>query len=506
MSAMFMAMILTGAGGLAEAQPYMTPPVPIVVPPAPAPAPGRRPELLRSQFTDYFIPADYPAGALQPGAYATVGFRLEIGADGRVERCTISMERATPALETATCRVLTERARFRPALDAGHRPVPGTRIGFISWHLPPEPGAAVQFLIPGPPPPPRFIPPQRARANLNSYFSEDDYPALALRGYHEGTVGFSLRISTSGRVSACQVTASSGSGPLDAATCRILRSRARYTPARDWAGNPAEGRDSGRVTWRLGGGPYDRAGLAMAYEPARPLEPYVDDPAAADIPPGAPPPTGDGISFLRVGIGRDGRVIGCDIHESSGSPALDAAACRLYAARARYQPGRDMAGAAVCDVSWTGFDWSDAFAGAPPAQPRPRAPAIRPARPLRGQLSARLCPGWPVVERQPSPVPHVPAPPERVRINMNSYFSVDDYPATALRANAQGTTTVEVRVGADGRPTGCAVTDSSGSQALDEATCPILMRRARYYPAGGLIADPPFTPDSVRITWRLPVE
>jgi protein TonB len=104
---------------------------------------------------------------------------------------------------------------------------------------------------PAPPPPPRVVPPQRARANLNSYFSTDDYPAAALRGNEQGTTGFSLTIGPSGRVEACSVTSSSGSSSLDQATCRILRSRARYTPARDQNGQPTSGHDSGRVTWRL---------------------------------------------------------------------------------------------------------------------------------------------------------------------------------------------------------------------------------------------------------------
>jgi protein TonB len=118
--------------------------------------------------------------------------------------------------------------------------------------VPPVPIAAPPAPTPpAPPPPPRVVPPQRARANLNSYFSADDYPAAALRGNDQGTTGFSLTIGPSGRVEACSVTSSSGSAALDQATCRILRSRARYTPARDQNGNPTSGRDSGRVTWRL---------------------------------------------------------------------------------------------------------------------------------------------------------------------------------------------------------------------------------------------------------------
>jgi TonB family protein len=115
---------------------------------------------------------------------------------------------------------------------------------------PPDPFAGAGTAPPastGPGP----IRPQRARANFNSYFSTDDYPAAALRGNDQGTTGFSLTIGPNGRVTACNVTSSSGSSALDQATCRILRSRARYTPARDSSGNPTSGSDSGRITWRL---------------------------------------------------------------------------------------------------------------------------------------------------------------------------------------------------------------------------------------------------------------
>ncbi|HEV7658207.1 MAG TPA: energy transducer TonB [Allosphingosinicella sp.] len=94
-------------------------------------------------------------------------------------------------------------------------------------------------------------PPRRARANLSAYFSSDDYPAAALRGNEQGTTGFSLIIGPNGRVTECAITSSSGHASLDQATCRILRSRARYTPARGPDGNPGSGTDSGRVTWRL---------------------------------------------------------------------------------------------------------------------------------------------------------------------------------------------------------------------------------------------------------------
>lgn len=94
-------------------------------------------------------------------------------------------------------------------------------------------------------------PAQRARANLNQYFSTDDYPPTAIARGAEGTVGFRLDIGADGAVISCTVTHSANDAALDAATCAILLGRARYQPARDSAGRAVRGKDEGRVTWRL---------------------------------------------------------------------------------------------------------------------------------------------------------------------------------------------------------------------------------------------------------------
>ncbi|HTU11676.1 MAG TPA: energy transducer TonB [Allosphingosinicella sp.] len=92
----------------------------------------------------------------------------------------------------------------------------------------------------------------RARTGaLGSYLSEDDYPAAALRNNQQGRVSFTLDISPEGRVTGCQVTESSGSAILDSTTCRIMRSRARYTPARDPRGVAVADRDRAAVRWVL---------------------------------------------------------------------------------------------------------------------------------------------------------------------------------------------------------------------------------------------------------------
>jgi protein TonB len=104
---------------------------------------------------------------------------------------------------------------------------------------------------PAPPPPVRSVPPRSASGNLQGLITSNDYPAQAIENEEQGTVTVSLQIGSNGRVTGCSTTGSSGSRTLDSTTCRILTSRARFTPARDSQGNPTSGTFSQRITWRL---------------------------------------------------------------------------------------------------------------------------------------------------------------------------------------------------------------------------------------------------------------
>ena len=113
-----------------------------------------------------------------------------------------------------------------------------------------EPAPRVE-IPPPPPPPPAKTESARARANLASYVSDADYPASALRNEEQGTTRFRLTIGPDGRVSACAVTSSSGSSALDATTCRLMKNRARFTPARDSSGQPTGDTASSAIRWVL---------------------------------------------------------------------------------------------------------------------------------------------------------------------------------------------------------------------------------------------------------------
>ena len=115
----------------------------------------------------------------------------------------------------------------------------------------PPPQITVAPPRPPAPPPPRVVEPARARANLASYVSNDDYPDSAIRNEESGTTGFRLDVGPDGRVSNCTVTSSSGSTSLDSTTCRLMRSRARFTPATNSSGAKVSDSVSGRIRWVL---------------------------------------------------------------------------------------------------------------------------------------------------------------------------------------------------------------------------------------------------------------
>ena len=86
------------------------------------------------------------------------------------------------------------------------------------------------------------------------------------------------------------------------------------------------------------------------------------------------------------------------------------------------------------------------------------------------------------------------------------WFTLNDYPARALREERQGTVKFSLKVGRDGRPTRCDITSSSGHDVLDQYTCNLLMRRARFCPATDRKSHPIDGEWSGGVTWAIPEE
>lgn len=78
-----------------------------------------------------------------------------------------------------------------------------------------------------------------------------DYPKGVLRNLQQGAVGFILDVDENGRATRCTIASSSGVTELDQYTCRLLESRARFSPAGDAAGRAVSGRYASRIRWDL---------------------------------------------------------------------------------------------------------------------------------------------------------------------------------------------------------------------------------------------------------------
>ena len=126
--------------------------------------------------------------------------------------------------------------------------------------LPPAPRVVEPLPGPAPvaridPPTPkvevRRVEPARAKANLASYVSDEDYPSSAARNEEQGTTRFRLAVGPDGRVKDCTVTSSSGSSALDATTCKLMRQRAKFQPATGSDGKPTSDTVASAIRWVL---------------------------------------------------------------------------------------------------------------------------------------------------------------------------------------------------------------------------------------------------------------
>lgn len=81
-----------------------------------------------------------------------------------------------------------------------------------------------------------------------------------------------------------------------------------------------------------------------------------------------------------------------------------------------------------------------------------------------------------------------------------------DYPASALRYRAEGTSVVSIVIGPDGRVTGCTLIESAGHSALDSMTCSLVQRRFRFTPAVDSTGHPTSDRRTHSFAWRLPAE
>lgn len=100
--------------------------------------------------------------------------------------------------------------------------------------------------------------------------------------------------------------------------------------------------------------------------------------------------------------------------------------------------------------------------------------------------------------------PVLPATAQPLQGGAAHWFVADDYPAAALRRAAAGRAVARLRIGTDGRVTGCTIVTSSGDADLDHATCAVPVARARFAPALSQSGRPMIGSYTLNVRWALP--
>ncbi len=90
--------------------------------------------------------------------------------------------------------------------------------------------------------------------------------------------------------------------------------------------------------------------------------------------------------------------------------------------------------------------------------------------------------------------------------NPGGWVTPADYPPEALREKRGGALRFLVRIAADGTPVECNVIESSGVPSLDEKTCSLIIKRAKFYPAQDADGRSVASSYTNAIRWSLPSE
>lgn len=86
-----------------------------------------------------------------------------------------------------------------------------------------------------------------------------------------------------------------------------------------------------------------------------------------------------------------------------------------------------------------------------------------------------------------------------------TWVNWDDYPTSAQRNREQGTVLAGWTITSEGRISECRILSSSGSAALDKASCDAVMRRGRYHRPGLDAAGKPVESYAIsKFMWMLP--
>ena len=278
----------------------------------------------------WVTPADYPPASLRDEKEGVTGFRLTVGPDGLPRRCEIVASSGSEELDTATCRLIMQRARFETQRDDKGVRVGGTYSNRIRWQIPDdylEQLARSGFHIDtgraawprGPIPDPDMV----------TLDAAEHYPAAALAARQEGDVQMSLTVDPLGKVTGCTVVDGSMVKALDDTACALMKSNGKFDPALDSNGKPVKSVVPVTFNWVLPRPSGEKGAPASALPPIREF-----------------PMSQPGMVSASVRIGADGQVADCQ-YKSEGIGNRMPNPCDTVGGKLRYIPFSDAAGRPV---------------------------------------------------------------------------------------------------------------------------------------------------------------
>jgi len=134
-----------------ETTDFLPKPIPEVVPqpgtgvgpapyvaPEPTPRPGLDPVSARPRNDpgSWVTHDDYKSSWINQDMTGVTAFRVEVGTNGRVLNCTVTRSSGHRELDDATCRLVTQRARFNAAKDGYGEATSGTFASSVRWQVP----------------------------------------------------------------------------------------------------------------------------------------------------------------------------------------------------------------------------------------------------------------------------------------------------------------------------------------------------------------------------------
>ncbi|UVI40536.1 energy transducer TonB [Qipengyuania spongiae] len=104
----------------------------------------------------------------------------------------------------------------------------------------------------------------------------------------------------------------------------------------------------------------------------------------------------------------------------------------------------------------------------------------------------------------PSPTPIIAPVSASPRNDPAGWVTTGDYRSSWINRDLTGTARFRLEISAEGRVTGCTITGSTGHSELDQATCNLVTRRARFQPARGSSGEPVASTYSNAVRWVVP--